>query len=177
MNIEDIKLDKDDIYLAFWMRFLSPVIGNDYYKEFIKENRWTQQFFTYDIETKNHLIADSKLLQRIQKFLEFLFYGAWGNLIENILRKWQQKRSNNKAKKLNDNSGTIISDDVLKFHDHDMREKFRILWKKLLNHFKEFMIPSDFGKKTEEQSRQSQTLSGSRFQDIAYKKNEAHQRY
>ena len=51
-------------------------------------------------------------------------------MIENILKRWQIKRALDKAKKVADTFGIIVSPHMLKFHNVDRREAFKNLWNK-----------------------------------------------
>ncbi len=178
LDIEKIKMD-EDIYLTFWLRLMRPLIGQKTYREFIKANEWINDQFNYEIDQKKHLLEKSVRMLKIQKFLEWPLKGWLGNLFEKILGSWQKKRSNKKKVKLNDSSGIIVSDTMLKFHNVDMRKKYQQLWDLRYNQFKQYLTPSspledDLAAVSQSQSRQTRTLYEARFRDSAYKKNETH---
>jgi hypothetical protein len=175
LNLKSIKLE-DDIYFIFWLRLMRPLIGQNTYREFIKENKWIHEYFHYEIDQKLHLLPESKFLLILQKILEFPLKGRLGNLIENILMKWQIKRAKNKADKLQNSHGVIISKSMLKFHDNDMRKKYSLIWKKRLSQFTQYFIPydRDSGKQNLYKSHRNHILSESHFLNSADKKNEEH---
>lgn len=158
LNLEPIKLE-NDIYFTFWLRLLRPLIGQKTYRNMISENKWLHRFFDYEIDQKKHLLHESKLLKRTQKILEFPFSGIFGDLIEYILKSWQKSRSEKKAKKLDNRNGIIISDDVLKFHNDDMRTIYQSLWERRYSQFEQLLYVTlfDYDKQFLPQFPRSQT--------------------
>lgn len=174
LNLELIKNEKD-IYLVFWLRLLRPIIGQKYYREFISENKWIKEHFTYDIDQQKHLLPESSFLLNFQKILEAPFKSFVGDFFEGILSKWQIKRCNKKAAKLNNDHGIIAKKCILKFHNIDMRPTFQKIWNLRFNHFAHYLTSEVVhDNESLSQSRETQTLYESRFQDNAYKKSETH---
>ncbi len=174
LDLNSIKKE-DDIYLTFWTRLLRPLLGQDTYREFIKANIWLNKYFDYEVDQQKHLITESKILIRIQKILEFPFKGWSGNLVENLLKKWQMSRSRKKAIRLENSDGIIIKDNMLKFHDVDMREKYQKIYNLRYSHFSRFVtLEGDFENKTLLRSRENRRLYEARFQDTYDMKNETH---
>jgi hypothetical protein len=178
LNIEDIK-HKNDIYLTFWLRLMRPLIGQKTYREFINENKWINQYFNYKIDQQKHLLDKSDNLLKLQKILEWPLKGILGNLIEKIFASWQKNRANKKIKNINDPSGIIVCNHMLKFHNVDMREKYQHLWNLRYNHFKKYLnssspLEDDFSSLDQSRSHQSRILYEAHSQDNAYKKNETH---
>jgi len=173
MNLEKLKINDEDIYFIYWIRLLQPIIGQSTYHAFINENAWIKRFFEYEINQNKLLLPESKPLIRFQKVFEFLFKGRFGDFIEKLLKNWQKKRSENKAKTLENRDGILISDTILKFHDVDMRGKYSFMWKKRINQFSKYLIPSfhDREKQDLSQSLQKSTLYEVRSQDNADMKN------
>lgn len=178
MNLESIKY-KNDIYFVFWLRLVRPLIGQKTYRELMSQNKWINEYFDYEIDSKKHLLPESSLLKKVQSVLEFVFKGVLGNGIEYILKKWQMKRSENKAQKLKSRDGTVISDIVLKFHNEDMRKKYHLLWERRFGQFKQFLkfTPSDYDKQFLPQYHQSRTPFGVRSPHIDDKKSEKTEHY
>jgi len=173
MNLEALKLSDEDIYFFYWIRLLQPVTGQDTYKSFINENSWIHKYFEYEFDQNKLLIPKSKFQLVLQKILEFPLKGFIGNRFEGVLGRFQKKRANNKAQKLENNKGIIISDTILKFHDIDMRDKFIVLWKKRISMFDKYFIPSVRGSETQDlwQYPQTSMPSEAHFQDIYDMKN------
>ena len=178
LNIEKIKMD-EDIYLTFWLRLMRPLIGQKTYRDFIKANTWVKNEFNYEIDQQKHLIEESSKMHFIQKVLEWPLNGWFGNVIEKTLGAWQKNRSNKKKIKLDDSSGIIVSNSMLKFHNVDMRKKYQHLWDLRYSQFKKYLTSSspledDLASVSQSQSRETRTLYEARFRDSAYKKSEKH---
>lgn len=174
MDLTSIKND-EDIYLAFWLRLLRPLIGQNTYKDFIKSNKWIKQYFDYEIDQQIHLIEKPLTCKKIQKILEFPIKGWFGNLLEKALKKWQMSRCKKKTLKLDNSDGIVIKDCMLKFHDIDMRETYQKLWAQRFNQFTKYLsLEDDSENEYLKQSRQNRRLYESRFQDTEHKKNEKH---
>jgi hypothetical protein len=179
MNLESIKKE-NDIYLTFWVRLLRPLIGQDTYKELISQNKWINEYFDYEIDQQKHLLPESKRLKRIQSILEYAYKGSLGDGIEYLLKSWQKKRSEKKAQKLENRDGTIISDNVLKFHNEDMRDRYHLLWNSRYKQFERFLkdpIPSDYDKQFLPQSPRSQTPFSVRSPHSDDKRSETREHY
>jgi hypothetical protein len=177
MNLNTIKL-KDDIYLLFWIRLLRPLTGQSVYREFIKENSWIRDYFDYEIDQQKHLIGQKKSFVKMQKIFEFPLKNIFGNLVESFFKKIQKRRARKKAEKLQNASGTVISDGMLKFHDIDMRETISSLWKKRYSQFKKYINPAGtyYDIPSLQRYHRSRRLFEFRFQDTAGKKSESHSR-
>lgn len=173
LNIEKIKI-KDDIYLLFWVRLMRPLTGQETYREFIKANSWINDYFVYEIDQKLHLLQQSKFLEKLQRIIEFPFKGKFGDAIEYFLRRMQMNRIKNKAAKLNNTKGTVVSHTMLKFHDIDMREIYSDLWKKRYTQFKKYINPAEtyFEIPALERYHRSRRLFEFHSQDTAGKKSE-----
>lgn len=178
LNIQSLKQEKD-IYFIFWMRLMRPLIGQIYYREFIKANEWIHEYFEYHIDQKLHLLPESKFLIRLQKILEFPLKGKIGDFLECILRIWQIRRCKKKASCLAKNDGILISRTMLKFHNNDMRKKYSSLWQKRVNQYSSYFNPAhfDYEKLILKRSHRSHTLSGVHSQDTADMKNAERQHH
>lgn len=97
-----------DPYLAIWTVTLIPILNTWYHSTFISKNKWVEDYWLSFVNTdQSASIIESQ---------------TWYCLIEGFLKRLFISRTINKASKLNDKSGTIITDDVLKFHDNDIRQ-------------------------------------------------------
>ncbi len=120
-----------DPYLAFWLRSLEPVAG-DYliYESLLKRNRdWLSPYFHREIKRKRYFRRPKKILEGVQSALEWLLKS---NAVETWCREKQWGRALSKYQQLEDKSGTVISNQILKFHDHDARLGIRTAWQKKL---------------------------------------------
>jgi hypothetical protein len=120
MDLHDIQLNRDDVYLYYWLRTMRPVLGNmKVYKRFLKLNGIPERF-----HHKKMLISG----RRWNYFMEWLLGGYIGDFFEKMLGTWQKKRALKKKIALEDSSGIVISDDMLKFHNIDRRQEFYNRW-------------------------------------------------
>lgn len=126
LNLEAIKLQPHDTYLAYWIMNLKPILGENTYKNFMKANRkWLSEYFPHfnTLSEKRELATNTDNLRSTQ---EKILNSPFGQFLENILRSWQLKRARNKAKKLQIHPpAVIINDQILKFHDGDARKKIQ----------------------------------------------------
>lgn len=127
LNLENIAISKD-IYLAFWIKSILPLIDDGVSHEFISANAWARRFFE---KSEDFKIDRSRLIYKksfLCRFFEILLDGAVGNFIENRLRKWQQKRARGKIAAAGELSNLFVGDHVLKFHNVDRRAEYRKIW-------------------------------------------------
>lgn len=131
MDMSELELKPEDPYLAYWTKLLMPVYGEKAYADFVEKNKkWLKEKYalSFSAETPEKITFRNE--KKIKKILEKALDGKLGDLTESAIKKLLKKRALKKAENLKDPSGTIISDDILKFHDEDMREKYR---EKMLN--------------------------------------------
>lgn len=119
---------ENDIYLAFWIKNLVPVVDDGVSKEFFMKNKWIGNYFENDFIIKGKVIIKPERFLR--NFLTWIFDGSFGNFVEKKLKNWQMKRAKEKVSTVADNSGLMIGEHILKFHNIDRRRKYRRLWVK-----------------------------------------------
>lgn len=109
-----------DIYLYFWILHFKPILNyNKTYELFLQENKKWADFSHYShiIENnKTYIKVDSKMWTSHNKFL---------TIVNKLLKKLFIQKTLTSAKKLWNPYGIIISDHMLKFHNHDIRKKIR----------------------------------------------------
>jgi hypothetical protein len=111
---------ENDIYLYFWIVYLKPILDfDDTYKLFLeKNNNWA------DFRQYNYIIENNKI------FIKYTWSSTWNNLkildfIERILKKVFLKKTLKTYEKIERPFWVIINDDILKFHNGDVREKVK----------------------------------------------------
>lgn len=135
LNLSQIEHPKQDIYLAYWLFGLYPVFGFSHYEKCMHENKDWISFYFHD-QTIQNMIASRKKTSRyeesswIQKFQEFLWKTSLFQIVEKYIRKYQLRHIQENYNALEHKEGTVISDDMLKFHDRDFREKYYEMWQK-----------------------------------------------
>ncbi len=130
--VDDSHLDlaniaiSNDIYLAFWFRYQVPVLDDAVSVDLISANEWIKDYFDDEFTFKQDRLFKNK--SWIKSSWEFALKGFTGDFIEKTLRNWQIKRSKKKLTLLEDKSGIIISENILKFHNKDRRREYRNKW-------------------------------------------------
>lgn len=129
LDLSALALQPYDIYLAFWAQTLEPIAG-DYsvYERFVSENwPWLSTYFSKPSRRKRYFRNRSGVVKTLHHLLEFLLRS---DRVERWARSKQWSRALAKYQSLQDKSGTVISDSMLKFHDQDARLSIREEWKK-----------------------------------------------
>lgn len=115
LNLSPIAID-NDIYLYFWVYFLRPIVSfDDTYERFLAANSWV----TVDDEQK----------QKNQKYLITSGISRpihwWQVMLNGIVRVFGEAKTQYRFRKMKKPVGVIINRNILKFHDHDQRERVR----------------------------------------------------
>lgn len=129
---------ENDIYLAFWIKNLVPVVDDGVSREFFMKNIWIDNYFESDfvIEDLQEKLMDEygqvviKPKGFLKNFLTWIFDGRFGNFVEKKLKNWQMKRAEKKTNAIPDTIGLMIGEHILKFHNVDRRREYRGLWMK-----------------------------------------------
>ncbi len=127
LDLSSIAIE-NDIYLAFWIKSMKPIIDDGISNDFLLKNLWACEYF----ENKNDFELDlSKKIKNksfLKKFFEFILNRGFGDFLENKLKKWQINRAKKKALQADENSSLIINENILKFHNLDRRKEYRNKW-------------------------------------------------
>ena len=121
LNLRPIAIS-EDIYLAFWIKSLIPLIDNGVSEEFLEENFWAERFF----ENKSDFVMDrSKVLKKswftaVPRAMLWFLFGDW---FESLIGRWQLARARWKSAPYDD--GVVVGENILKFHHHDRRTYYR----------------------------------------------------
>lgn len=127
LDLTDIKKG-DDVYLAYWVKTLLPVYDPENLLEVIHaKNQWANAFVVLD--------PPVALPQRQQVHARKI--GTWlcDDWSERVAKLMQTKMMlKNKQSKLKEQTtDVIISDSMLKFHEHDRREEYAHAWRDILD--------------------------------------------
>jgi hypothetical protein len=135
LNMKSIAIKPLDPYLAYWTKLVAPIYGEETYRNFKNENEtWIKNEYglKFPEENKKHMYADRE--SGLKKFFEWLLGGLIGNLTEGLFKKSFKKKTLRGMKKLGPEASVIVSDDMLKFHNHDKRKEYYERWQKFMNH-------------------------------------------
>jgi len=134
LDLSLIALSPKDTYLAYWIRSLLPIIDQNIYTKLLEENK---NFLSYYFQTEHknlqYIIPQKKFSKFIQRSAEFILNSSIGNYLENKLKTWQLSRSKAKKENLEDASGIVISEKMLKFHNVDRRKEINAKLQELVN--------------------------------------------
>lgn len=132
LNFKELALEPYDIYLAYWVKTLEPVSG-DYsvYEKIMELNQeWLKEYFKTTSPHRRYFRKTSSKQEKIKTFLEKnLDHNDW----EEKTKQKQLRRAKDKFYSLKDRSGTVINENMLKFHNEDRRAEIRKDWVKLLD--------------------------------------------
>jgi len=141
LNIKNLSLPDSDPYLCFWAKNFKPIYDDNVYNSFWEHNSWLKESFPNKgtrISVDRCLVKDNFLSLGIKK-LNFLWFDSFvGNILEKMFKKIQLKKINNNQNsnlKKND-TGVVVSDTVLKFHENDRRREFKEKFINKMNNLK-----------------------------------------
>ena len=117
MDFSSFKID-NDVYLYFWIVYFKPIADySNTYEKFLEKNNSWANFDDY-----------KKIIEENKKFIKYKrkawfnnFFLTW--LFDKLFKKIFFKRTLNHFEKIWKPYGVIISDDLLKFHNWDVRKE------------------------------------------------------
>ncbi|MBI5404621.1 MAG: hypothetical protein HY976_00170 [Candidatus Kerfeldbacteria bacterium] len=129
LSLESMKFEPEDPYLAFWTTSIVPMFDRaDTWSRFMAANRWVDARLPNGrsiLPAPYH--ADAWLPGMIRSLIEWPLDSAIGDAAERAshrLQTWKMRwPSIDDAAR--GESGTVISDDILKFHERDRRRQYR----------------------------------------------------
>ena len=117
MDFKDFAL-KNDTYLYFWIVYFKPILNyNNTYEDFIRVNEKWADFSEYRNTIKKN--KSSITYEKNTSFTGFKLF----SYLDSIFKKIFLKKTMRRYEKLGKPFGVIISNDLLKFHDKDIRKK------------------------------------------------------
>ncbi len=131
LNLSSIALSQD-IYLAFWVKTMKPVIDRGCFLRFWRENQWCDTYFE-DLNLQpdfSHIIGEQFFLKAVRSFLNFVFRTGLGDFCELKLKNWQLRRAKQKMSLAGSEADLIVDEHILKFHNVDRRREYRGLWQR-----------------------------------------------
>lgn len=124
LDLKHIALE-NDVYLAYWVKTMKPIIDDGVSEEFLAANGWIKRYFEDGTEfevDKSHLIYKKKAKR------SFYILGFFPFFFEHHFRRAQLRSVRGKFNRLENKSGTVISDHMLKFHNFDRRGEYSKFW-------------------------------------------------
>ncbi len=132
LSMESLALDGEDPYLLYWTRSLSPLFGKDSYESYQQANRaWLSRHGMGFSKNALRHMGHGKEEGLFKKSLELLLGGHLGNAAEALVQLLFKGRTLRKASGLDAKANVIVSQERLKFHNHDRRDEYRKRWMEL----------------------------------------------
>lgn len=133
LSLQKIALKDEDPYLVYWLSFLVPILDRGEYHKFLRANAWVKeflpQFMPYGSILKRRRIIESRLLSFFRLNTEKILANKLGDWVEQLFSSMQKKKMEKKEKARKEkNSGVIISDQMLKFHEVDRKKIYKERW-------------------------------------------------
>ena len=135
LDLEPLKIavGQEDPYLRFWTTQIVPLMDDGIYEKFQKNNAWVTTRLPNGWLWNWHerLLPVESLLRNIKHSFESVFATGIGMQAEDWARRYQLKRINghtNSKAKLG-TTEVIISENVLKFHEEDRRNKYNLAFR------------------------------------------------
>ena len=111
---------EEDIYLYFWTIYMKPLVNfNKSYEKFIEKNNSWANFAEYKNnfeENKKYIIESGEKNKNVSKI--------W-DIFETFCKKLLLPKTLRSYEKIGRPFGVIIHDDLLKFHNDDIRKKIK----------------------------------------------------
>lgn len=122
------KLEKDP-YLYFWILYFKPILNfNNTYNLFLEKNKQWADYSNFKkniVENKKYIkYENSKINKYITKEYGVLNYFL--NILNNLFKKTFLPKTIRSYNKINKPYWVIINDDILKFHNWDIRKEIAI---------------------------------------------------
>lgn len=140
LNISDITLVDEDIYLHYWITQLIPLYERTTIGDRIhQENQWVRQTLPYAFQPflllPRYRVIDSSISRPWAVFWEKLWGTGYGTMIEQQAKAIQRKKMERNYGSLQDAPDTrvVINDTMLKFHENDRRAQYRDQWKETID--------------------------------------------
>lgn len=134
LNVKDIALDSEDVYLVYWLRHLIPLyIGEAGIDAPLYANFWISHFTPHvdEVSTLHRYIAmHGKIGSFIKHICTSVWKGSYGDLLETQAKKIQQIKMKRNTESIQNEGDTrvVISDTRLKFHENDRRALYKQMW-------------------------------------------------
>lgn len=129
LGLSDIAFGPYDIYLAYWIAGLRPVLdGGSTYREFLKANRWVRKYVPGYADAGFEAPAPGT----VAAWQERLLAGRIGDWLEERLAAFQLKRIDTEPRPDEPDVRIVADRTMLKFHEKERRKTYRAEWELLM---------------------------------------------
>ncbi len=113
---------ENDIYLYFWIVYLKPILSYDKtYEKFLETNEKWLEIDDYE----NIIIENKKFIQYKKDTKKIILLDKIIVILDKIIKKILLPKTLNHFEKIWKPYWVIINDDLLKFHNKDIRKKIK----------------------------------------------------
>ena len=138
LNIENLQLHPQDVYLHYWVKQIVPIYDQQgVYDQWWQGNQWASIYLPLTIPFNTNdvrRVKDNQLTAIIKKIGEFI---VASDFIEQLLKKIQLKIMPESLRQMaNQGTKIVLSEQALKFHDHDRRDQIATDFQERLNKIK-----------------------------------------
>ncbi len=140
LNLQNILVIPEDIYLVYWLVTLLPIFDNDKIKEkIIKSNSWINKFvpnFSNELSFYTKEIYNGWFKSLLKNILEKTWFGFYGDLMEKQAKEIQISKMKFALQNIENKApGIVLNDSMLKFHENDKRKEYYEQWQATLKKF------------------------------------------
>ncbi len=133
LTMTDLMIAKEDVYFHFWFTQMTVLFDDGVGKLLVEANNgWLKNFPNLKLNLKPAAVLTKiSLLVKILRLISNLLTLAWWEpIVRLIQKKWLLPKQ--LRLKANQNTSVLITNEVLKFHEHDRREYYFKLWQQKL---------------------------------------------
>lgn len=129
IDLRGIAFEPYDIYLAYWVAELQPVLADDSIQaEFLAANLWVRPFVPHYHEGP----AARQRPGMVARLAERTFDTYLGDKLEQRVAAWQQSRIRADQERPGTDVLIVATDRMLKFHEKERRKVYRAQWEALM---------------------------------------------
>lgn len=126
LNLENVALRPDDIYLAYWIKTLKIILGEETYRHFLWANSWMKRHFPQGVSVDlSKFQREGRASRLIKWLLEKILSTRVGHILEQRLMRMQIARAKKKRSQFGPEASILVGDSILKFHNIDRRAEYR----------------------------------------------------
>lgn len=134
LNLKNISVVPEDIYLGFWLATLLPIYDPDKIgQKMVSANTWVKNLLPNLSDKLSPYIKEVKngpLKRNLKKILQKMWVGGYGDLMEKQAKEAQLTKMKFSPQDFQNKApGVIVSDSMLKFHENDRRREYWEKWK------------------------------------------------
>lgn len=118
VDMTELLLKPYDVYFAYWLLLLEPISKKS--PSLRSANDWMKYYFSEEVLACDQGFSDAVSGRS--------FLVKFWNRIELLLLNWQLGRACAKFMAMGRPQGVVLEKHCLKFHDQDMRERYRSEW-------------------------------------------------